>query len=110
MAHKKKHHGGTHKSHDGHGGHAHRKEHGSHEHMAEQHRGGAMHLHSHPGTDELATKSKKLHHVAARDSSVHAPELPDAGSMSLAHGYNPPEHYEMGHEKGGELGANEHFC
>jgi hypothetical protein len=68
-----------------------------------------MHLHSHPGGDELAHRSKKMHHQAKHGGHHHAPSHDGVGDMSIAHGYNPPEHYQMG-KGGGELGANEHYC
>jgi hypothetical protein len=86
VAHKKHHH----QSHDHEGGH---------HHTSAQHRGDAMHLHSHPGKDGAVVGDK---HAVLPEGH---PEM-----KSIAHGFNPPEHYQRGSDNGGALGGNEHMC
>jgi len=92
---------------------AHKKHHkgGKHHHTGEQHRGEHMHMHSHPGEDHLAHRSKKMHHVGKHHGEHHhAPHHDGVGDMSIAHGYNPPEHYQDGSDHSTDLGCNEKHC
>lgn len=67
-------------------------------HRKMQHRGNAMHLKSHGGKD-----GKVSSHYHSQHHKGHARGHQDM--ESIAHGYNPPEHYQ-----GTENSPNTHEC
>lgn len=71
---------------------------GHHHHTSQQERGDAMHMHSHPGKDGDVGLHPHAHHRTPAE-------------FSIAHGYNPPEHYDEGHEDcSSDLCKNQKHC